>query len=197
MWQLSALSCAFFFALLGLIIKNITPRGYPPLLVMGCMVLFGVPFYLMTGKRLETSYAEINLVLKDSACKLFGNEQANIINIRIQPDEGIAIKFNSKNPGTKNLTPVTMEFCHGCEFGIGTPEAYEKLLHEVFIGDQTLFTRFDELEASWKFIDPIIKNLKKKNLIKYKAGIIYPEEVETLLKKDGREIVTIERKHTV
>lgn len=153
-----------------------------------------VPFYLMTGKRLKTSYAEINLVLKDTACKLFGKEGSNVINIRIQPDEGISIRFNSKIPGTMKLSPVNMEFCHSCEFGLGTPEAYEKLLYEALLGDQTLFTRFDELEESWKFIDPIIKKLKKTELIKYESGVVYPVEVENLLKKDKKELISFDKK---
>lgn len=154
----------------------------------------GVPFYVRTGKRLAKSYAEINLILKDVASHLFRESSIfkypNIITIRIQPDEGIVIKFNAKYPGPKiNLHPVIMEYCHHCLFALNTPEAYETLLQQIIIGDQTLFTRWDGVEESWKFIDfvlDIVKN-KKKNFPNYKAGSFGPKEADDMLKKDERE----------
>jgi glucose-6-phosphate 1-dehydrogenase len=154
----------------------------------------GVPFYIRTGKRLAKDYAEVNLILKDVSCALFCNKEMykgpNVITIRIQPNEGIAIKFNTKYPGHGiTLNQVTMEFCHKCLYGINTPEAYEILLHEIILGDQTLFTRWDGVEASWRYIDHILKIIKnkKKNFPNYKAGSFGPQGADNLLKKDGRE----------
>ncbi len=134
----------------------------------------GVPFILKTGKKLAKRYAEINLVMKDVSCKLFSpqgmrNNLPNIITLRIQPNEGIMVKFNAKIPGAgMDLQQVRMDFCHKCEFGPNTPEAYESLIYEIMEGDQTLFTRWDSVEASWKIIDPIIK--QKKQLFYYEEG---------------------------
>lgn len=154
----------------------------------------GVPFYLRTGKRLAASYAEIDLVLKDVSGRLFLNQESgplpNVITMRIQPDEGIVIKFNAKYLGYEmKLYPATMEFCHPCQFDINSPKAYETLLYEIILGDQTLFTRWDGVEASWKYIEPVLKiaKNKKKEFPNYRAGSFGPEESERLIKRDGRE----------
>ena len=151
----------------------------------------GTPFYLRTGKHLKARFAEVNLVLKDTSCKLFSKKELcdlpNVINFRIQPDEGIAIKFNAKYPGYKiKLHPVTMEFCHHCEFGINSPEAYETLIYEILKGDQTLFTRWDGVEASWKFVDNITNTIKNRTPSLYKPGNYGPSQSDTLLKKDNK-----------
>ncbi len=133
-----------------------------------------VPFILKTGKKLKNRFAEINLIMKDVSGKLFaGNrtckDRPNVISLRIQPNEGIIIKFNAKIPGAgMDLQQVKMEFCHKCEFGPNTPEAYESLLYEIIEGDQTLFSRWDSVETSWKLLDPIIK--AKKELLFYEEG---------------------------
>lgn len=150
----------------------------------------GVPFYIRTGKKLNKKHAEVNVVLKDVACDLFclnkKTPSQNVITLRIQPYEGISIKFNTKLPGHgMTLYPTTMDFCHKCKFGINTPEAYEHLLYDVIIGDKTLFTRWDGNEASWKIIDPIIKNLKSPEL--YPIGSEGPIAAEKMLKKDGKK----------
>ncbi len=154
----------------------------------------GVPFYLRTGKRLAASYAEIDLVLKHVPNNLFSKQEPgplpNVITIRIQPDEGIVIRFNAKYPGHgMKLQPANMEFCHPSQFHINSPKAYETLLHEIILGDQTLFTRWDGVEASWKYIEPvltIVRN-KKKEFPDYEAGSLGPEEADKLIKGDGRE----------
>lgn len=134
----------------------------------------GVPFILTTGKKLAQRFAEINLIVKDVSCKLFADSGEkgrlpNRITLRIQPNEGIIVKFNAKVPGAgMDLQQVRMDFCHKCEFGPGTPEAYESLLYEIIEGDQTLFTRWDSVEASWKIIDPIVK--REKSLSFYQEG---------------------------
>ena len=154
----------------------------------------GVPFYVRTGKRLAASYAEIDLVLKDVSGTLFSSPQLrklpNVISMAIQPDEGIQIKFNAKYPGYgMKLHPATMEFCHPCQFEMNTPEAYETLLYEIMVGDQTLFTRWDGVEASWEYVDPLLRIIKhkKKAFPNYRAGSSGPKEADRLIKQDGRE----------
>ncbi|NQV09316.1 glucose-6-phosphate dehydrogenase [Candidatus Woesearchaeota archaeon] len=157
-----------------------------------------VPFYLRAGKRLNQEYAEVNLVLKDVAYKLFPSEKEhydhNVISVRIQPDEGIAIRFHSKIPGTLKLYPVNMEFCHNCEFGANTLASYERLLSDVLKGSKTLFTRWDFVEHSWKFIDHLSKIIKKKKILHYKSGTSGPKEAEMLVKKDKKEWIKLERR---
>ncbi len=154
----------------------------------------GVPFYLRTGKRLAVGYAEINLVLKHTPNKLFLKQEPgplpNIITIRIQPDEGIVIRFNAKYPGHgMNLQPANMEFCHPCQSSINSPKAYEILLYETILGDQTLFTRWDCVEASWEYTESILEITGKKNkeFPNYGAGSFGPEEADKFIKRDGRE----------
>lgn len=153
-----------------------------------------VPFYVRTGKRLKERSTEIVIVYKDSLSKLFherGHQlESNRLIVRVQPDEGISFQFNAKVPGNKILIePVNMDFCHECIFGPNSPEAYEKLLHDVMIGDQTLFTRWDEVEYSWKIIDQIAKPWNGKTPFFYPAGSWGPKEADELIKKDGREWV--------
>ncbi len=154
----------------------------------------GVPFYLRTGKRLAVSYAEIDLVLKHVPNKLFSKEESgplpNVITIRIQPDEGIVIRFNAKYPGHgMNLQSAKMQFCHPSQFLINSPKAYETLLNEIVLGDQTLFTRWDGVEASWKYTESVLEIIgkKKKEFPNYKAGSFGPEKADKLIERDGRE----------
>lgn len=154
----------------------------------------GVPFYLRTGKRLAASFAQVNLVLKDAPRGLFLEQESgpapNVITIRIQPDEGVAIEFNAKHPGYgMKLHPATMEFCRPCQFDMNSPEAYENLLHEILRGDQTLFTRWDGVKASWEFVDPVLQIIKnrKKDFPDYEAGNLGPSDAERLIVEDGRK----------
>ena len=147
-----------------------------------------VPFYIRAGKRLKTSVSEINLVMKDVAGPLFRKEgkgrPPNIISIRIQPEEGIVINFSAKVPGHRIfLHPVSMDFCHSCEFGVNTPEAYEALLYSCMHGDHTLFTRGEEIEAAWRITDNILKTAgrKRKRMQIYEAGTFGPEEAERMI----------------
>ncbi len=153
----------------------------------------GVPFFIKTGKRLGKKYSEANIVLKDIICNLFcedkPREGKNVISIRIHPQEGIAIRFNAKTPDSrKDVEPVFMEFSHKSVFGPNTPEAYETLLKEMISGNQTLFTRWDEIKESWIFVDDLLK--KKKNVIRYNAGSDGPKEADELLKIEGKEWIT-------
>ena len=154
----------------------------------------GVPFYLRTGKRMPERMAQIDVCLKDVSCRLFCRDEMhpspNQVTIRIQPHDGIGITFNTKRPGGgMDITPVSVDFCHKCEFGAEMPEAYEVLLEDVIRGDQTLFTRWDEVRESWKLVDKIrAKSEKqKKGFPNYKTGTPGPEQAEELLSNDGRE----------
>ena len=157
----------------------------------------GVPFYLRTGKKLAKRYAEINVVLKDVVCPLFCEELKykgpNVITIRVQPNEGIAIKFNAKFPGAGiKLHPVTMDFCHTCLWALATPEAYETLIHEILRGNQTLFTRWEGVEESWKYTDKILKSMRKRTFPNYKPGSWGPKEAQQLMQRDKRAWIVSE-----
>ncbi len=146
----------------------------------------GVPFYLRTGKRLSQRYAEIRVVFKHHLLDgLTARNKPNSIVIRIQPDEGIALAFNVRKPGSSHESEsVLMDFCHHCHFGPNTPEAYETILASAMQGDPLLFTRWDWLEASWKFIDRLKAVVPPLSF--YRAGSAGPAEAERLLKTDGR-----------
>lgn len=121
----------------------------------------GVPFHVRTGKRLARRETEIAVHLKRTPHALFAQTPsddvgANVITLRIQPDEGISISFGAKAPGWQmKAAPVRMEFSYERAFGANAPEAYETLLLDAMRGDATLFTRADEVEAEWKIITPI------------------------------------------
>lgn len=121
----------------------------------------GVPFFLRTGKRLPRRVTEVAITLKKVPHLIFGGAELepspDVISMRIQPDEGIAIRFNAKVPGAGTLIrPVRMEFSYGSAFGEAGPDAYERLLLDVIRGDPTLFTRRDEVEAEWSIVQPIL-----------------------------------------
>lgn len=152
----------------------------------------GVPFYLRTGKRLKDRATEIIVIYKDVPFGLFSkiNPEKNMMIIRVQPYEGITLQFNSKIPGNKILIDnVEMDFCHECKFGSNSPEAYERLLYDVMIGDQTLFTGWGEVGNSWKIIDALIEAHKQLKLFDYEAGSWGPAEADKLIEKDGRKWV--------
>ncbi len=157
----------------------------------------GVPFYLRAGKSLPKRVTEIAIFFKRAPHTIFPQaarliaEQPNVLSIRIQPDEGISLKFFSKEPGPQMaVVPVSMEFRYGTSFGAEPPEAYERLLLDAMLGDGTLFTRADEVEASWTWIDRIEKAWKKAPqkfpLREYPAGEWGPKESDKLL-GDGRK----------
>lgn len=123
----------------------------------------GVPFFLRTGKRLPKRVSEIAIQFKQAPLMLFDNGpmsdvDPNVLAMKIQPDEGISLRFSSKVPGQVNhIRPVTMDFRYNASFGVESPEAYERLLLDALLGDSTLFTRSDEVDASWSLITPIHK----------------------------------------
>jgi len=155
----------------------------------------GVPFYLRSGKRLPKRVTEIALQFRDVPHRLFhgGRDDrlvANTLAMRIQPDEGITLKFDSKVPGPNpRIQPVAMEFRYGTSFGQQPPEAYERLLLDALLGDATLFIRRDEVEASWRYIDRLFEEWSRDGrepLPEYAAGTWGPSEADALLGRDGR-----------
>ena len=153
----------------------------------------GVPFFLRAGKRLPKRTTEIAIIFKEAPGVLFNalsKNEANALVIRIQPDEGISLKFNSKLPGNNTLIhPVKMDFKCGSYYGATPPEAYERLLWDTMVGDSTLFARQDEVIASWKIVEPILNYWKEVNPIdfpNYSSGSWGPLAAEELIQKTGR-----------
>jgi glucose-6-phosphate 1-dehydrogenase len=153
----------------------------------------GVPFFLRAGKRLPKRATEIAVFFKQAPGVLFNaiipNEQ-NALVFRIQPDEGISLKMNSKVPGTSFfIQPVKMDFRYSAYFGTTPPEAYERLLCDCMLGDQTLFARQDEVITSWSLLQPILEHWQEtppSNFPNYAAGTWGPEAATALIRKEGR-----------
>ena len=150
-----------------------------------------VPFYLRTGKRMKEMVAEINIVFKQNIGILFSNNasgiEPNMLVIRIQPEEGISLQFAAKTPGRKMaIENVRMDFCHECRFGPNTPDAYERLLYDIIIGDQTLFTSWGMVEHSWDLMDKISEGWRRGKVLYYEPGSWGPKEADELIEKDGR-----------
>lgn len=155
----------------------------------------GVPFYLRSGKALARKATEIAVVFQRPPHLMFNLQDdrdftPNILSICIQPDEGIHLRFEAKQPGSdEQMRSVEMDFHYRDSFGDDLPEAYEKLLLEALEGDLSLFTRSDAIEASWKLIDPILQAWERKNipeLADYDPGVWGPAAADELLAKDSR-----------
>jgi len=154
----------------------------------------GVPFYVRAGKRLARRVTEIAVVFNEVPHTLFraqdGGITPNVLAVRIQPDEGISLRFISKEPGQQTiLRDVAMDFRYGMAFGSNTPEAYERLLLDAMRGEATLFTRRDEVEAQWEYIDRILGAWAADGSPPppvYPAGTWGPEQADDLLARDGR-----------
>jgi glucose-6-phosphate 1-dehydrogenase len=155
----------------------------------------GVPFYIRSGKRLPKRATEIAIVYKSPPLRIFraavgDSLEPNVLTLRIQPDEGIAMKFTAKLPGqVMDLRAVQMDFDYGASFAVMSPEAYERLLLDAMLGDSTLFIRRDEVEAAWAFVDPIIEMWQQSpvaRLPEYAAGSWGPAEADTLMERDQR-----------
>lgn len=155
----------------------------------------GVPFYLRSGKRLPLSASEVRVQFRPAPNVLFAAQcgpqlDVNAITLRLQPHEGISLRFNGKVPGASlRVRPVRMHFSYNTEFGAYTPEAYERLLLEALAGDATLFIRSDEVEAAWSLVDPIREAWAAplSNREFYAAGTWGPVAAEELMARDGRE----------
>jgi glucose-6-phosphate 1-dehydrogenase len=154
----------------------------------------GVPFYVRAGKRLARRVTEIAIHFQKVPHGLFrapdGGIPPNVLAMRIQPDEGISLRFISKEPGQHTiLRDVSMDFRYGTSFGSNTPEAYERLLLDAMRGDATLFTRRDEVEEQWAFFDDMFQAWEHESNAPppiYAAGSWGPESADDLLARDGR-----------
>jgi glucose-6-phosphate 1-dehydrogenase len=154
----------------------------------------GVPFYVRAGKRMARRVTEIAVVFNEVPHALFrtqdGGIPPNVLSVRVQPDEGIALRFISKEPGQQTiLRDVAMDFRYGSAFGSNTPEAYERLLLDSMRGEATLFTRRDEVEEQWAYVDRVLEAWTADGNPPpptYAAGSWGPEAAEDLLAKDGR-----------
>ncbi|WP_405534537.1 glucose-6-phosphate dehydrogenase [Streptomyces sp. NBC_00075] len=153
----------------------------------------GVPFYLRTGKRLGRRVTEIAVVFQRAPHSPFDSTAteelgANAIVIRVQPDEGMTVRFGSKVPGTSmEIRDVTMDFAYGESFTESSPEAYERLILDVLLGDANLFPRHQEVEESWKILDPIEEYWGTHGRpAQYASGSWGPQEADEMLARDGR-----------
>ncbi|WP_340109570.1 glucose-6-phosphate dehydrogenase [Pikeienuella sp. HZG-20] len=157
----------------------------------------GTAFYLRTGKRLTARHTEIAIRFKDTPHSIFGDAagalKGNVLVITLQPNEGIELRLNIKDPGPGGMriisAPLDMSFAQGAGAGgFRMPDAYERLLMDVIRGDQTLFMRGDEVEAAWKWIDPIIEacNEGRAPPLPYSQNSDGPMESHILLHRDGR-----------
>ena len=155
----------------------------------------GVPFYLRTGKRLPKRVTEVAMQFHAVPHLPFASSEArglgpNAMVLRIQPDEGITLRFGAKVPGQAfKVRTVSMDFSYGAAFLEETPEAYERLLLDAMIGDPTLFIRTDEVEQAWRIVEPIIHAWAEEEapLAHYPAGRWGPKEADQLLERDGRQ----------
>jgi glucose-6-phosphate 1-dehydrogenase len=158
-----------------------------------------VPFYLRTGKRLPRRATEIAIQYKLPPLMLFGDSatppEANLLALRIQPDEGIMLRFAAKVPELGlDVRSVNMDFTYGRSFGHDAPEAYETLLLDAMLGDASLFTRADEVEAAWSIVTPLHDEWDEwdragdpdADVCFYEAGTWGPENADTLIEHDGR-----------
>ncbi len=155
----------------------------------------GVPVFLRTGKRLPKRVTEVALQFKSVPHLPFATDQAknlgpNALVIRIQPDEGITLRFGAKIPGQAfRVRTVSMDFSYGAAFLEETPDAYERLLLDAMVGDPTLFIRSDEVEQSWRIVEPLQDawNDPTFPIARYEAGTWGPDEADRMLAKSGRQ----------
>lgn len=152
-----------------------------------------IPFYLRAGKKMAEDFVEISLVFKQTCHILFKEygcpEIGNVLTFRIQPDEGINMRVIAKKPGTKlALDPIYMDFSYRHTYGQKGADAYEKILRDIFLGDQMLFNRSDELEYSWKWISQIMKGWQNASvpLYPYQDFSWGPRAADRLIKEEKR-----------
>ncbi len=156
----------------------------------------GTPFYLRTGKRLKSRSSEITVVFKDTPHSIFGDEAGrhrNVLSIRLQPNEGITLGVTIKEPGPGGMrlidVPLDMSFAEALGPEVEeVPDAYERLIMDVIRGNQTLFMRGDEVEAAWRWTDPIIEGWQTRREVPkpYDSGSNGPEDAMMLMHRDGR-----------
>jgi glucose-6-phosphate 1-dehydrogenase len=153
----------------------------------------GVPFYLRSGKRLGRRVTEVAVVFKKAPhlpfeTSLTSDLGSNALVIRVQPDEGVTLRFGAKVPGTAmEVRDVTMDFGYGHSFTESSPEAYERLILDVLLGDPPLFPTREEVELSWKILDPVIDQWAGKGRPEpYPSGSWGPPSADAMMARDGR-----------
>ncbi|MBD5633089.1 MAG: glucose-6-phosphate dehydrogenase [Candidatus Eremiobacteraeota bacterium] len=154
-----------------------------------------IPFYLRSGKRLARKHSEIAVRFRGIPHRIFGESgdqiENNTLVLKIQPDEGVSIRFNAKIPGQKmHIRGVTMDFNYGIGFGVTSAPAYERLIADAMRGDATLFTRWDAVERAWEAVVPIMNRWSEYPSVdfpNYLAGSQGPQGADALLVADGRE----------
>ncbi|MEG3979452.1 glucose-6-phosphate dehydrogenase [Microcoleus sp. T3B2] len=156
----------------------------------------GVPFYLRTGKRLPKKVSEIAIQFREVPLLIFQSAAQqttpNVLTMRVHPNEGISLRFEAKMPGPDLRTrTVDMDFSYGSSFGVTSSDAYDRLLIDCMLGDQTLFTRSDEVEEAWRVVTPALMDWESSTdpdlVPKYEAGTWEPAEAELLINRDGRK----------
>jgi glucose-6-phosphate 1-dehydrogenase len=151
-----------------------------------------VPFYIRAGKRLPRRVTEIAVSFKTAPHLPFAKTDTetlghNQLVVRVQPDEGVTLKFGSKVPGTAmEVRDIAMDFLYGEAFTESSPEAYERLILDVLLGDKTLFPNSQEVEESWNIVDPLEAYWQKTTPYPYRAGEWGPREADEMLARDGR-----------
>jgi len=153
----------------------------------------GVPFYLRTGKRLGRRVTEVAIVFKRAPHLPFRKHDVtelgqNALVLRIQPDEGVTLRFGAKVPGTTmEIRDVNMDFAYGGSFVESSPEAYERLILDVLLGDPPLFPQQEEVELSWRILDPVIEHWATTAAVdSYPAGTWGPSSADAMMERDGR-----------
>jgi glucose-6-phosphate 1-dehydrogenase len=154
----------------------------------------GVPFYLRTGKRLARKLTEIAITLKKVPHSMFAvvgldDMPANVLVLKIQPNEGISLNFQAKQPGSKAcIGTLTMDFDYAEVFGAEPPEAYQRLLLDCMVADQTLFTRQDDVKLSWELMTPVLDAWQSSDSAPhpYPAGSDSFDQADSLIESDGR-----------
>ncbi|HQR25686.1 MAG TPA: glucose-6-phosphate dehydrogenase [Nocardioides sp.] len=153
----------------------------------------GVPFYLRTGKRLGRRVTEVAVVFKRAPHLPFSAHSTeeltqNALVVRVQPDEGLTVRFGSKVPGTAmEIRDVNMDFAYGGTFTEASPEAYERLILDVLLGDPPLFPRHEEVELSWRILDPVLAHWARKGRPdEYASGTWGPASATAMMARDGR-----------
>jgi glucose-6-phosphate 1-dehydrogenase len=177
--------------------ESITPTYVAMKLMIDNWRWQGVPFYLRTGKRLPKKVSEIAIQFRDVPHSIFPSAaqqiSPNVLTMRIQPNEGIALRFEVKMPGADlRSRSVEMDFGYGSSFGKSSGgDAYDRLLLDCMMGDQTLFTRSDEVEAAWRVVTPILAAWEARTdpstMPQYEAGTWEPQAAEDLINRDGRK----------
>ncbi|MGI9085302.1 MAG: glucose-6-phosphate dehydrogenase [Aeromicrobium sp.] len=153
----------------------------------------GVPFYLRAGKRLGRRVTEVAVVFKPAPHQPFAKHDVeelgkNALVMRIQPDEGVTLRFGAKVPGTTmEIRDVLMDFAYGGAFVESSPEAYERLILDVLLGDPPLFPQREEVELAWEILDPVIEHWSRQTSVDtYTAGTWGPASADAMIARDGR-----------